>query len=99
MFYTFLDVLATDKTFAAIFTPEIELLGKKELLHNILPKFGACRFQLLNLAFSNPFLIRSEVSKFSRVCLIICKALGLFGLKVEIKGKVIKGNLLFFLFL
>ena len=56
------DELATDKTFAApqFLTPEIELLGEKELLHNILPKFGACRLQLI--------IIRSEVFKFSRVC-------------------------------
>ena len=70
------------------FTPEIELLGEKELLHNILPKFGACCLQLKKLTFSNAFVIRSEVFKFSRVCSIIRKALGLFGLKVEIKGKI-----------
>ena len=70
------------------FTPEIELLGEKELLHNILPKFGACRLQLINLTFSNAFLIQSEGFKFSRVCLTIGKALGLFGWKVEIKGKL-----------
>ena len=43
------------------FTPEIESLGEKELLHNILPKFGACRLQLINLTFSNVFLIPTEV--------------------------------------
>ena len=63
MFYTFLDVLATDKTFAVV-TPKIELLGEKELLHNILPKFGACQLQLINLTFFNAFLIRSEVLNF-----------------------------------
>ena len=30
------------KLLPQFFTPKIELLGKKELLHNILPKFGAC---------------------------------------------------------
>ena len=48
------------KPWPQFFTPEIELLGEKELLHNILPKFGACRLQLI--------IIRSEVFKFSRVC-------------------------------
>ena len=43
------------------FTPEIELLGGKAPLHNILPKFGACHLQLINLTFSNAFLIRPEV--------------------------------------
>ena len=76
------------KLLPQVFTPEIELLGEKELLHNILPKFGACRLQLINFTFFNAFLIRSEVFKFSRVCLIIGKALGLFGLKVEIKSKI-----------
>ena len=69
------------KLLPQFFTPEIELLGQKELLHYVLPKFGACRLQLIHFTFFNAFLIRSEVFKFSRVCLII-------GLKVEIKGKV-----------
>ena len=43
------------------FTPEIELLGEKELLHNILPKFNACHFQLINLTFLNAFLIYINV--------------------------------------
>ena len=76
------------KLLAQFFTPEIELLGEKELLHNILPKFCACRFQLIDLAFFNALLIRSELFEFSRVSLVIGKALGLFGLKVEIKGKI-----------
>ena len=76
------------KLLPQFFTPEIELLSEKELLYNILPKFGACRLQLINLTFFNAFLIRSEVFKFSRVCLIIGKALGLSGLKVDIKGKI-----------
>ena len=76
------------KLLPQFFTPEIELLGEKELLNNILPKFGACRLQLINFTFFNAFLIRSEVFKFSRVCLTIGKALRLFGLKVEIKGKI-----------
>lgn len=59
MFYTLLPVLATDKTF----TSKFELLGGKVLLHNILPKFDACRFQLINLNFVNASLIRSEVFK------------------------------------
>ena len=78
--HTFLNVLATDKAFAASFFSRIWV---KELLHNILPKFGACRFQLINLTFFNVFQIPSEVFKFSRTCLIIGKVLGLFGLKVE----------------
>ena len=64
------------KLLPQFFTPEIELLGEKELLHNILPKSGACRLQLINLVFFNAFLIRSEVFKFSRVCLIIGKLWG-----------------------
>ena len=52
------------KLLPQFFTPEFELLGEKELLHNILPKFGACRLHLINLTFLNAFLIRSEV--FSR---------------------------------
>ena len=47
MFYTFLHVLATDK----FFTPEFELLGEKELLQNILPKFSPCHLRLINLTF------------------------------------------------
>ena len=47
MFYTFLDVLAMGKLLPQCFTPEIELLGEKELLRNILPKFVACRLQLI----------------------------------------------------
>ena len=70
------------------FTPDIELLGEKELLHNMFPTFGACCSQLINLTFFNVFLIQSGVFKFSRVCLLIGKALGLFGLKVEIKYKI-----------
>ena len=58
-----------------LFTLEIELLGEKKLLHNILSKFGACRLQLITLTFSNAFFIRSEVFKFSRVCLTVDKAL------------------------
>ena len=75
------------KLLLQFFTPKIELLGEKKLLHNILPKFGAFRLPLINLTFFNAFLIRSEVFKLFRVCLILGKALGLFGLKVEIKGK------------
>ena len=37
------------------FIPELELLGDKELSHNILPKFGACRMKLINLT---SFLMR-----------------------------------------
>ena len=37
------------------FIPELELLGEKELLHNILPKVGACRMKLINLT---SFLMR-----------------------------------------
>ena len=70
------------------FTPELELLGEEELLHNIFPKFGACRLQLINVTFFNAFLIRSEVFKCSRICLVIGKTLGLFGLKIEVKGKI-----------
>ena len=76
------------KLLPQFFIPEFELLGKKELLHNIFPKFGACHLQLINLTFFNAFLIQSKVFKFSRVCLIIGKVLGLFRLKVEIKGKI-----------
>ena len=43
------------------FTPEIELLGEKELLHNILPNFGACSLQLINLTFFNAFFIPSSL--------------------------------------
>ena len=43
------------------FTPDIELLGEKELLHNMFPTLGACCSQLINLTFFNVFLIRSEV--------------------------------------
>ena len=39
------------QTFATIFYSEFELPSEKEPLHNILPKFGACRLQLINLAF------------------------------------------------
>ena len=85
------------KLLPQFFTPEIELLGEKELLHNSLPKFGACYLQLTNFTFSNAFLIRSEVFKFSMVCLIIGKALGLFGLKLEIKGKIFFFFLLFYI--
>ena len=60
----------------------------KKNLHNILPKFGACRLQLINLTFFNAFPIRSEVFEFSWVCLIIVKVLGFSRLKVEIKGKI-----------
>ena len=70
------------------FTPELELLAEKELLHNILSTFGAYRLQLPNLTLFNAFLIRSEVFKISRVCWIISKALGLFRLRVEIKSKI-----------
>ena len=52
------------KLLPQFFTPEIELLGEKELLHNILPKFGACCLQLINFTFFNAFLVRSEVFKF-----------------------------------
>ena len=76
------------KLLPQFFAPEIELLGEKELLYNILPKFGACRLQLINLIFFNAFLIRSEVFNFSSVCLIIAKALVVAGLKVEIKVKI-----------
>ena len=48
--YIFLDILATGKTFVAIFfSPEFQLLAEKELLHNILFKSGACHLQLRNL--------------------------------------------------
>ena len=70
------------KLLPQFFIPEFELLGKKELLHNIFPKFDACHLQLINLTFFNAFLIQSKV------CLIIGKVLGLFRLKVEIKGKI-----------
>ena len=53
------------KLLPQFFTPEIELLGEKELLHNILPKFGACLLQLINLTSFNALLIQSEVFKFS----------------------------------
>ena len=88
MFYTFLNGLATDKTLVQFLTPEFELLGERKLLYNILPKFGACHLQLINLTFFNAFLIPSEVFKFSRVCLKIGKVLGLFRLKVEINSKI-----------
>ena len=41
-------------------TPEFELLAEKEYLHNILPKFDACRLQLLDLLMRllMPFLMR-----------------------------------------
>ena len=73
------------KLLPQFFPPEIELLGEKELLDNILPKFGACRLQLINLTFFNVFLIRSEVFQglFNNR-----QGFGIFGLKVEIKGKI-----------
>ena len=43
------------KLLTRFLTPEIELLGEKELLHNILPKFGACRLRLIDLAFFHVF--------------------------------------------
>ena len=58
------------------FTLKFELLGGKELLGNILPRFGTYRLQLINLTFFIAFPIGSEVSKFSRVCLRIGKVLG-----------------------
>ena len=70
------------------FTSEIELAGEKEPLNNILPKIGGFCLQLIIWPFFHAFLIGSEVFKFSRACLIIGKALGLYGLKVEIKGKI-----------
>ena len=33
------------------FTSEIELLGEKEVLHNIVFKFGVCRVKIINLTF------------------------------------------------
>ena len=33
------------------FTPEFELLGEKELLQNIPPKFSPCHLRLRNLTF------------------------------------------------
>ena len=51
MFYTFLDVLATEKNFAAAFYSRIWVAGWKENLPNILPKFGACHLQLITLIF------------------------------------------------
>ena len=62
-------------------TPQCELLGEKEPFHNILPKFGACRLQLINPTFLNVFLIRSEVFKFSTVCLIIGMVFGVARIK------------------
>ena len=73
--------------FPEFFTPGNELLGKEKLFQDILPKFGACHLQLINLSFFNAFLIWSVVFRFSIVCLIIRKALGFFLLKTEIKGK------------
>ena len=58
------------------FTLKSELLGEKELLGNILPRFGTCRLQLINLTFFIAFLIGSKVFTFSRVCLIIGNFLG-----------------------
>ena len=49
MFYTFLGVSVTVKTFAATFYSQFGLLGEKEPLHNILSKFGAFRLQLIDL--------------------------------------------------
>ena len=40
---------------------EFESLDGNEILHNVLPKYVACRLQLINLTFFNAFLIRSEV--------------------------------------
>ena len=71
------------KLLPQFFTPEFELLGEKELLHNILPNFGACSLQLINLTFFNAFFIPSEVYVFQGLL-----ALVLFGFKVEIKGKI-----------
>ena len=45
------------KVLPLFFTPEFELPDEKELLHNILPKFGACRLQLMSSIFFNAFLI------------------------------------------
>ena len=59
----YLMYLQQTKLLPQIFAHEIELLAEKELLHNILPKFGACRLQLINLTFFHAFLIRSEVFK------------------------------------
>ena len=42
-------------------TLEFESLDGNEILHNVLPKYVACRLQLINLTFFNAFLIRSEV--------------------------------------
>ena len=58
------------------FTLKFELQGEKELLGNILPRFGTCHLHLINLTFFIAFLIGSEVFKFSSVCLRIGKVLG-----------------------
>ena len=42
-------------------TLEFESLDGNEILHNVLPKYVACRLQLINLTFFNAILIRSEV--------------------------------------
>ena len=41
------------KLLPQFFTPEFELLGEKELLHNIFPKYYVCRLQLLNSIILN----------------------------------------------
>ena len=64
------------KLLSQFFTLEFELLGEKEVLHNILSKFGVSYFQLINLTFFNAFLIRPEVFKFIRVRLIINNVFG-----------------------
>ena len=47
-----------------LLTPDFELLGERELLHNVLPKFGTCHLQLITLTFFNAFFIQSEVLSF-----------------------------------
>ena len=57
MCYAFLMYWQQARLLKQFFTPEIELLGENELLHNILHEFGACHLQLVNLTFLNAFLI------------------------------------------
>ena len=92
-FISFLMYLQQTKLLPQLFVPDFELLGEKKVLHNIHPKFGACRLQLVNLTFLKVFLIRSKVFKFFRTCFIIGKVFRLLGLKAEIKVKIF-----FFLF-
>ena len=85
-FISFLMYLQQTKLLPQLFVPDFELLGEKKVLHNIHPKFGACRLQLVNLTFLKVFLIWSKVFKFFRTCFIIGKVFRLLGLKAEVKG-------------